>query len=140
MAKLALLLATFALVLFLTDASIYRATITTSTSESEESSCEQQIKEQKNLWHCQKYLEEQTSSRSYNRPGSSRHLDSCCEQLDDLDKKCRCPGLEVAVSKQLEEGELGKEETQEMYEVAEKVMKRCEMEPRGCDLQSRNWA
>ncbi|XWS27893.1 hypothetical protein CRYUN_Cryun25bG0019200 [Craigia yunnanensis] len=52
--------------------------------------------------------------------------------------QCRCPVLKVAVIQQMEEGELGREERQEMFQVAEKVMKKCEMEPR-CDLHSRRW-
>ncbi|XVE80308.1 hypothetical protein DITRI_Ditri14bG0129300 [Diplodiscus trichospermus] len=140
MAKLTLLLATFALVLFLANASIYRTTITVDNDQNRpgrESSCEQQIRQQSYLEHCQRYIEENCSSRSYNRP--SRHLDSCCEQLQNLDRQCRCPGLERAVQKQLEESEFGREEEekQEMYQVAEKLLEKCEVEPRRCQ-QSRD--
>ncbi|XWS09857.1 hypothetical protein CRYUN_Cryun39dG0025500 [Craigia yunnanensis] len=138
--KLALLLATFALVLFLANASIYRTTITLDNVENggrQESSCQQQLKKQKYLKHCREYMEEQCSSSSYNRPDAP--IEACCEQLEKLDKQCRCPGLKQAVQRQMEEGELGREEKQEMFQVAEKVMSKCEMEPRKCEMQSRSW-
>ncbi|XVF03971.1 hypothetical protein REPUB_Repub05bG0040000 [Reevesia pubescens] len=142
MAKLALLLATFALVLFLVNASIYRTTITVDNddeSPGSQSSCQQQIKKQNYLKHCQKYMEEKCSSYNPN----SQHLDSCCEQLEKLDRQCRCPGLKQAVQQQMQEqeqqGQMGSEEMQEMYEVAEKIMKKCDMKPRRCEMQSRSW-
>ncbi|XP_022735060.1 2S sulfur-rich seed storage protein 2-like [Durio zibethinus] len=138
MAKLVLLLATFALVLFLSNASIYRTTITVDSEETrgrQERSCQQQIRKQNYLTHCREYMEEQCSSHS--RPAVS--IEPCCEQLKKLDTQCQCTGLKQAVERLLEEGELGREEQQEMYEVAERVMRKCEMEPRMCDMQSRNW-
>ncbi|EOY12555.1 hypothetical protein QUC31_001875 [Theobroma cacao] len=149
MAKLGLLLATLALVLFLGNASVYHTTVTVDSEEnpwgSKESSCQKQIKKQNYLKHCQEYMEEQSrgsgssSSRErYSRP-VSKHLDSCCQQLEKLDTPCRCPGLKQAVQQQAEEGEFGREELQEMYETVDKIMNKCDVEPGRCNLQPRNW-
>ncbi|XP_039032498.1 2S sulfur-rich seed storage protein 2-like [Hibiscus syriacus] len=126
MAKLALLVATFALAFFVVNASIYR----------HQDSCQQQIREEDNLRYCQRYIENE-SSRRYNR--ADRHLDSCCQQLENLERDCRCDGLEQAVKQQLEEGDWEREEAQELYKVAEKILQRCDNveEPRRCDLPSR---
>ena len=119
-----------------------RTTITLDSAENnvdrKESSCQQQIKKQNNLKHCQKYMEEKCSSCGDNRSGS-KHLDSCCEQLENLDRQCRCPGLKQAVEQQTQEGQMGREEMQEMYQMAEKIMSKCQMEPRKCDMPSRSW-
>ncbi|KAE8675219.1 hypothetical protein F3Y22_tig00111689pilonHSYRG00034 [Hibiscus syriacus] len=125
MAKLALLVATFALAFFVVNASIYR----------HKDSCQQQIREEDNLRYCQRYIENESSSR-YNR--ADRHLESCCQQLENLERDCRCDGLEQAVRQQLEEGDWEREEAQELYKVAEKILQRCDNveEPRRCDLPS----
>ncbi|XP_021288732.1 2S sulfur-rich seed storage protein 2-like [Herrania umbratica] len=147
MAKLGLLLATLALVLFLANASVYHTTITVDSEENprgrEESRCQQQIKKQNYLRHCQEYMEEQSRGsgrgrEDYNRPGS-KHLDSCCQQLEKLDATCRCPGLKRAVQQQTEEGEFGREELQELYRTVDKIMNKCDVEPRRCGFQPRNW-
>ncbi|XVF03972.1 hypothetical protein REPUB_Repub05bG0040100 [Reevesia pubescens] len=131
MAKLAVLLATLALVLFLANASI--TTVTVDSEENPwgqpEDSCQQQIMKQNYLKDCQKYIEEKCSSSSYN----SKHLDSCCEQLERLDRQCRCPGLKQAAMQQMQ-GEMGREEMEEMYQMADKIISKCDMEPRRCNM------
>ncbi|KAL4278739.1 hypothetical protein GQ457_03G023460 [Hibiscus cannabinus] len=130
MAKLALLVATFALVFLVVNASIYRPG---------RSSCERQIRQEDNLRHCQKYLEEESSDSPYNRPG--RYLDSCCQQLENLERECRCEGLQHAVRQQLEEGEWEREEARELFQVAKTLLRKCPNfeEPRRCEMQSRRW-
>ncbi|KAL4278673.1 hypothetical protein GQ457_03G023360 [Hibiscus cannabinus] len=129
MAKLALLVATFALVFLVVNASIYRPG---------RSSCERQIRQEDNLRHCQKYLEEESSDSPYNRPG--RYLDSCCQQLENLERECRCEGLQHAVRQQLEEGEWEREEARELFQVAKTLLRKCPNfeEPRRCEMQSRS--
>ncbi|XVF77623.1 hypothetical protein PTKIN_Ptkin14bG0061000 [Pterospermum kingtungense] len=135
MAKLVLLLATFAIVLFLANASIYRTTITVDndTKGRQESSCQKQIRKQNNLKYCRQYMEER----------SSKHNDvpfkRCCKQLQKLDRQCRCPGLKQAVQMQMEKGAFGSEERQELFELVEEIMSECEVQPRRCEMQSRSW-
>ncbi|XP_017979688.1 PREDICTED: 2S sulfur-rich seed storage protein 2-like [Theobroma cacao] len=69
---------------------------TTITLDSEENTrgrqgtgCPQQIKKQNYLENCQKY------SSCDNR--SKKHLDFCCQQLEKMDRQCRCPGLKQAM-------------------------------------------
>ncbi|GMJ15939.1 seed storage albumin 3 [Hibiscus trionum] len=131
MAKLALLVATLALAFFVVNASIYR-------NHPGRSWCEQQIRREDNLRQCQKYIEEESSDSPYNRPG--RYLDSCCQQLENLERECRCDGLKHAVRQQLEEGEWEREEAGELYQVAQMILRKCNVEePRRCDMPSRRW-
>ncbi|XVE80307.1 hypothetical protein DITRI_Ditri14bG0129200 [Diplodiscus trichospermus] len=116
-----------------------RTTITLNNARGrKEGSCQQQIQKQNYLRHCQKYMEEQCSSRSRENT-SEKHLDSCCEQLENLDRQCRCPGLKQAMQQQMQGGVMGREEMRQMYQVAEKIMSKCEIEPGRCDMQPRNW-
>ncbi|OMP04492.1 hypothetical protein COLO4_09579 [Corchorus olitorius] len=134
MAKLAVLFATFALFLFLANATIH-TTITVDNEDENpwgrpQGSCQQQIKDQDYLNHCQKFMEEQCSGgRCYN-VRSSKHLDSCCEQLEQLDRQCRCQGLKQAFT----QGQTGTQEMREMQQMTEQIMEKCNMEPRSCDF------
>ncbi|KAE8681038.1 Detected protein of unknown function [Hibiscus syriacus] len=146
MAKLAVYLATFALVLFVAHASITTVTVdeedTWRPSRRSQSSCQEQIREQDHLKDCQKYMEEEcscsSSSRRCNRQ-CNRYLDSCCWHLEKMDNQCRCPGLKHAAMQQMK-GQMGREEMQELYEAAEKIMSKCDMQPRRCDFPSRDRA
>ncbi|OMP04493.1 hypothetical protein COLO4_09580 [Corchorus olitorius] len=149
MAKLGLFLATVALALFLANASIYRTSVTVDEnlgwSTSRESSCEEEIEKRYKVWQCQLYLKEKAESPfryKYNPRSESRRLNSCCEQLEELDRKCRCQGLEQAAKQQLKEGQFDQQEQKEMFRVAEGILSKCQMEPRECDMPSgpyRKW-
>ncbi|KAE8680199.1 hypothetical protein F3Y22_tig00111392pilonHSYRG00436 [Hibiscus syriacus] len=139
MAKLAVYLATFVLVLFIAHASITTVTVnedgsTWRPSRQSQSRCQEQIREQDHLQDCQKYMEEQCGGgRSRLNRQCSGYLDSCCWQLEKMDNQCRCPGLKHAAMQQMK-GQMETEEMQELYEAAEKIMSKCDKEPRRCDF------
>ncbi|KAE8704365.1 hypothetical protein F3Y22_tig00110458pilonHSYRG00594 [Hibiscus syriacus] len=135
MAKLAVYLATFALGFFVAHVSITTVAVdeedTWRPSRRSQSSCQEQIREQDHLkCSCS------SSSSRCNRQ-CSRHLDSWCWQLEKLDNQCRCPGLKHAAMQQMK-GQMGREEMQELFEAAEKIMSKCDMQPRRCDFPSRD--
>ncbi|GMJ05140.1 seed storage albumin 3 [Hibiscus trionum] len=139
MAKLAAYLATFALILFVAHASITTVTVDEENPwgrpSRTESGCQEKIRKVDHLQACQKYLEEQLGGSS--RYNKRWNLDSCCQQLEMLDNKCRCPGLRQAM-KQMEMGQMETEDMQEMYEAAERILSKCDMQPRRCDFPSRH--
>ncbi|XVF34077.1 hypothetical protein REPUB_Repub18cG0025800 [Reevesia pubescens] len=85
----------------------------------------------------EKYMEEKCGS-SHDNP--SKHLDSCCEQLEKMDRQCTADAL--LCSRQCSnrcKKDMGRQEMQQMYPMAGKIMSKCEMEPRTCDMPSRSW-
>nr|KJB53642.1 hypothetical protein B456_009G426800 [Gossypium raimondii] len=133
MAKLALLVATFALAFFLVNASIYRTTITLDSYEENRFDA---IRKLHYLERCQWYMQQETGGIStYN----TQLLNSCCDQLQNLDEGSRSTGLKQAVREQLQEGQWESEEAKDMFEVAERELRKCDLEPRRCDMQSRRW-
>ncbi|KAB2032861.1 hypothetical protein ES319_D05G407000v1 [Gossypium barbadense] len=130
MAKLALLVATFALPFFLVNASIYRTTITLDGDE------ENRIRKLHYLERCQWYMQQETGGSS---TCNTQLLNSCCDQLLNLDEGSRSTGLKQAVREQLQEGQWESEEAKDMFEVAERALRKCDLEPRRCDMQSRRW-
>ncbi|KAE8690565.1 hypothetical protein F3Y22_tig00110895pilonHSYRG00846 [Hibiscus syriacus] len=116
MEKLAVYLATFALVLFIAHVSITTVTFdeeenTWRPSRRSQSSCQEQIREQDHLQDCQIH-------------GGT---------LEKLENQCRCPGLKHVAMQQMK-GQMGREEMPELYEAAEKIMSKCDMKPRRCDF------
>ncbi|XP_016683913.1 2S albumin [Gossypium hirsutum] len=122
MAKLALLVATFALPFFLVNASIYRTTITLDGDEENRS----------DAW----YMQQETGGSS---TCNTQLFNSCCDQLQNLDEGSRSTGLKQAVREQLQEGQWESGEAKDMFEVAERALRKCDLEPRRCDMQSRRW-
>ncbi|MBA0848681.1 hypothetical protein Goshw_005547 [Gossypium schwendimanii] len=137
MAKLAVYLATLALILFLANASITSVTV---ESEENRDSCEQQIRKQAHLKHCQKYMEEEWGGEGSDNIAGG-YIDSCCQQLEKMDTQCRCQGLRHATMQQMQQmqEQMGSKQMREiMQKVTKKIMSECEMEPGRCDTPSRN--
>ncbi|KAB2095955.1 hypothetical protein ERO13_A01G075200v2 [Gossypium hirsutum] len=137
MAKLAVYLATLALILFLANASITSVTV---ESEENRDSCEQQIRKQAHLKHCQKYMEEELGGEGSDNIAGG-YIDSCCQQLEKMDTQCRCQGLRHATMQQMQQmqGQMGSKQMREiMQKVTKKIMSECEMEPGRCDTPSRS--
>ncbi|KAH1030299.1 hypothetical protein J1N35_046032 [Gossypium stocksii] len=138
MAKLALLVATFAVAFFLVNASIYR--ITDGDEENwqqhDRRPCQDQIWQQGYLPNCQWYLNEQ-AGRSQGGHGS-RHLNSCCYELQNLRQDCRCQGLKQALGQQLKlQGvHWQSQEAGDMCEAAETALYRCRLDSRRCNMHS----
>ncbi|KAJ0044847.1 2S sulfur-rich seed storage protein 2-like [Pistacia vera] len=144
MAKLTLLLASFALFLLVANASIYRATIEIDEENpsGRQQSCQEQIRRQQQLRHCKMHLMQEVqgqqswASRDIVNP-QQQHLRQCCQQLQDLDNRCRCQGLEQVVKQQQQQGQLRGEEIREVIEIASEIPSRCNIQPReGCDFRS----
>ncbi|MBA0759257.1 hypothetical protein Gotri_022170 [Gossypium trilobum] len=128
MAKLAVYLATLALILFLANASITSVTV---ESEENRDSCEQQIRKQAHLKHCQKYMEEEWGGEGSDNIAGG-YIDSCCQQLEKMDTQCRCQGLRHATMQQMQQmqEQMGSKQMREiMQKVTKKIMSECEMEP-----------
>ncbi|XP_044473104.1 2S albumin seed storage protein-like [Mangifera indica] len=148
MAKLSLLLASFALFLLVANASIYRATIEideeNSSRHHHHQSCQEQIQRQQQLRQCQQHLRQEVQGQQswdlrgiINPQQQQHHLRQCCQQLQELDNRCRCQGLEQVVRQQLQQGQLRGEEIREAMEIASEIPRRCNIQPRqGCDLNS----
>lgn len=133
MAKLALLLATFTLLFLIASASIYRTTVEVDEENPRGQSCQEQFQQQQQLRHCQMFLRQQSQGGAWDN--QQQHLRECCRQLQQLETRCRCPGLEQAVRRQQQQGPFG--EQQEMFETASEIPRMCQMQPlRGCDFRS----
>ncbi|KAK8622955.1 hypothetical protein V6N13_117852 [Hibiscus sabdariffa] len=100
MAKVAVYLATFALILFVAHASITTVTVDEENPwgrpKRPETGCQEQIRRVDHLQACQKYLDEEQCSGSRCRYNRRWNLYSCCQQLEMLDNQYRCPGLRQA--------------------------------------------
>ncbi|GAV60664.1 Tryp_alpha_amyl domain-containing protein [Cephalotus follicularis] len=149
MAKLALLLATFTVLLLVTNASIYRTTIEIDEENPRrgQQSCREQIQRQQHLNDCQQHLvqESQESGSSWGQGRGRRddqqqqHLQRCCEQLQQLDTGCRCQGIQQAVQQAQKQEQLRREEVQELYDVARNLPSMCNLSPRRCEMRSNWW-
>ncbi|ESR65431.1 2S seed storage protein 1 [Citrus sinensis] len=146
--KLILLLSTFALFLLVANSSIYRTTIFIDEENPSQQSCEQQIQQQQQLRQCQMHLRQQVRDRQQEGEdglwGSSlgdnqqqQYLRQCCQQLQQLDNRCRCPGLEQALRSQLQQGQIQGGMLRQAYESASQIPRKCNISPRqGCDFSS----
>ncbi|KAL9441484.1 hypothetical protein AB3S75_020054 [Citrus x aurantiifolia] len=148
--KLTLLLSIFALFLLVANASIYRTTIFIDEENPSQQSCEQQIQQQQQLRQCQMHLRQQVRGRqqegedglcsSLDDNQQQQYLRQCCQQLQQLDNRCRCPGLEQALRSQLQQGQIQGGMLRQAYELASQIPRKCNISPRqGCDFSSPNF-
>ncbi|KAJ4726134.1 2S albumin seed storage protein [Melia azedarach] len=141
MAKLTLLLASFALFLLVANASIYRTTVEIDDENGREQSCQEQIQQQQQLRHCQMYMMQRVRGRQQeswllDNQQQQQHLRQCCQELQQLDTRCRCQGLEQA-ARQGQQQVRGQEMQEELYETASNIPQRCNIQPRqGCQFSS----
>ena len=144
MARLATLAALFATLLLVAHATAFRTTITTvDVDEDIENqqgrrgeSCRQQAQRQQNLNECQRYMREQCQSGSYdgNNQQQQEQFEQCCQQLRQMDERCRCEGLRQAVRQQ--QGEMRGEEMREVMECARDLPNQCRLSPQRCEIRS----
>lgn len=135
MAKLVLLLSAFAVLLLVANASIYRPTVQVDGSSSREQSCQRQIEEQDRFRNCQRYVLQEVlgGGRGNQRPQSLRQ---CCHELQEVDRRFRCPGLEQMVRHQQQQEQLRGEEVEELYETASELPCMCNISPsQGCQFR-----
>ncbi|KAF5728377.1 2S sulfur-rich seed storage protein 2-like [Tripterygium wilfordii] len=141
MAKLIVFLATLAVLLLLTEASIYRTTIEIDEENPRRQTgqCQEQIHRQHSLSHCQDFMRQQMRGRrDDDSQGRREHLEQCCDQLEQLDTQCRCQGLQRAVKEQ-QQGQRRGQQSQEgrrMLDVARDIPSMCNLQPRECQFSS----
>lgn len=135
MAKLILLLATFALFLLLANASIRTTVEINEDNPQGQESCQQQCQQQQQLSHCQMYMRQQ-SQKGGQWDNQQQQLHECCRQMQQMDSRCRCQCLEQALRRQQQQ-QYGGQEMQEMYETASQLPRMCNIQPmRGCDFST----
>uniref|UniRef100_A0A5B7BLZ3 Putative 2S sulfur-rich seed storage protein 2-like isoform X1 n=1 Tax=Davidia involucrata TaxID=16924 RepID=A0A5B7BLZ3_DAVIN len=130
MAKLTTLAATFSLLFVAVMASI---TID-EENPSQSQRCGQQIQSQR-LNACQQYVV-QGSRSIMNQGGWREEFERCCEELEQMDEKCRCDGIRRAVQQQQQQGELQAREMREIVQTAKSLPGLCRMGPRRCDIRA----
>nr|QRM12805.1 2S albumin [Anacardium occidentale] len=136
MAKLLLLLSAFAVLLLVANASIYRATVEVEGDSSRGQSCQRQFEQQDRFRNCQRYLQQEVQwGGRYNQRRES--FRECCQELEEVDRRCRCEGLEQMVRHQQQQEQLKGEEVEELYETASELPRMCNISPsQGCQFRS----
>ncbi|XP_065638191.1 2S sulfur-rich seed storage protein 1-like [Quercus suber] len=125
MAKLSAVAALLAALLLIGNATAYRR-------ESGES-CSEQLQQQQFLNHCQMHLRQQCSNVS-NTSDESKQFQLCCRQLKQMDRGCRCDGLNMMMRELMRE-EQGQQQIQEMMQMAQNLPNQCNMKPRRCEME-----
>ncbi|KAK3199509.1 hypothetical protein Dsin_022924 [Dipteronia sinensis] len=134
MAKLTLLLATFALFLLAANATVYRTSVVINDEESR-SGHQQRCQQQQELSHCKMFLSQRIQGYGPN-PGQQQHIQQCCQQLEQLDTECRCPGLERVTRSQVRQGQLGEQEKRQIIQTAQSIPSMCGMRSMQCDFDT----
>ncbi|XP_031282893.1 2S seed storage protein 5-like [Pistacia vera] len=148
MAKLVLLLSAFAFLLLAANASIYRATVEVEGENlSSGQSCQKQFEEQQKFKHCQMYVQQEVQKSQDGHSLTARInqrqqcFKQCCQELQEVDKKCRCQNLEQMVKRQQQQGQFRGEKLQELYETASELPRMCNISPsQGCQFSSPYWS
>ncbi|POO00443.1 HMW glutenin [Trema orientale] len=145
MAKLSSSAALLAALLLVAHAAAFRTTITTiETSDNygeggSRQECRQQV-QGRDLSHCRMFMMEETSRRGGGGRRDdelvnySQHLDQCCNQLRQINERCRCEGLRMEIERQ--KGQIGREDMREMMRTAENIPSMCRMGPSSCEFES----
>nr|AHG99681.1 2S albumin precursor [Moringa oleifera] len=158
MAKLTLLLATFALLVLLANASIYRTTVELDEEpdDNQQQRCRHQFQSQQRLRACQRVIRrwsqgggpmedvedeigETDEIEEVVEPDQARRpptLQRCCRQLRNVSPFCRCPSLRQAVqSAQQQQGQVGPQQVGHMYRVASRIPAICNPQPMRCPFR-----
>ncbi|KAK4744122.1 hypothetical protein SAY87_010434 [Trapa incisa] len=134
-------------VMFVT-ASAYRTIVTTVVEEEDDSetyqasrregireSCREQIRKQHNLVHCQQVLSR--GSKLIMLAGDETNagqLKDCCQQLRQVEERCRCQGIEKILQVQQKQGKLQGRRLREAIQTGENLPNMCRMSPQSCDI------
>nr|AHG99683.1 2S albumin precursor [Moringa oleifera] len=153
MAKITLLLATFGLLLLLTNASIYRTTVELDeeADENQQQRCRQQFQTHQRLRACQRFIRRRTQGggpldevedevdeieevvEPDQGPGRQPAFQRCCQQLRNISPPCRCPSLRQAVQlTHQQQGQVGPQQVRQMYRVASNIPSMCNLQPMSC--------
>ncbi|KAF8016356.1 hypothetical protein BT93_H1765 [Corymbia citriodora subsp. variegata] len=132
MARLAVAAAVLAL-LFVAASASYRTTITTVEFDEEEgfggstTGCQRRSSQQ--LRQCKQFI---TQGRQ--EEGSQGPLHQCCQQLRQMDQRCRCGGLSQIVQEQHQQGQLQGQELREVIQKAQNLPNMCRLSPQRCEI------
>ncbi|KAL3733588.1 hypothetical protein ACJRO7_023021 [Eucalyptus globulus] len=150
MAKLAILGAILGALLVMSRAvTANRATITTVNVDEPENqgrrggSCYEQVQRQ-GLEHCEQLFEDAMMYGGQGGQGGqgecmsemmqSRHFRPCCQQLRQMDDRCRCEGVRQVVRQQM--GEIRGQGSQGMMRCASNLPNMCGFGPQHCDIRA----
>ncbi|KAJ0044849.1 hypothetical protein Pint_04241 [Pistacia integerrima] len=140
MAKLVILLSAFAVLLLVANASIYRTTVEFEEDSSRGQSCQEQFERQQRFRNCQRYVQQEIQGgRRLSSDVNQRQqcFKQCCQELQEVDRRCRCQNLEQMVRHQQQQRQLRGEEVEELYETASELPRLCNISPsQGCQLSS----
>ncbi|KAJ0046044.1 hypothetical protein Pint_04239 [Pistacia integerrima] len=138
MAKLVVLLSAFALLLLVANASTYRATVEVEEDSSRGQSCQQQFEQQERFRHCQRCVQQEIQGSQGGRWNQRQKcFKQCCQELQEVDRRCRCQNLEQMVRHQQQQGQFRGEDVQELYETASELPSMCNISPsQGCQFRS----
>ncbi|KAL6507730.1 hypothetical protein OROGR_023925 [Orobanche gracilis] len=134
-------------------ATTYTTTVTTTTFEEEgnpgqQQQCQRQL-QGRQFRSCQRYLSSQ-KSRPYteededvlqmmgtgNRGQRQQSLQECCHQLKNVDEQCRCEAIRCTVRQmQQKEGQQQIGESQQVYQKAMDLPRKCNMRPQHCPMK-----
>ncbi|KZV34983.1 2S albumin precursor [Dorcoceras hygrometricum] len=152
MAKnLALTAALVVAMLSLAAANTYTTTITTTIDDIDNPGQQQQCQRQlqgRRFQSCQRYLQQgRQGGRDDSEDGElvlpaesrgeqSESLRQCCDELRQVNERCRCEAIKQAVREQQQEGGGYRgQEFEEVYDRARNLPQRCQMRhPRQCQL------
>nr|POE78327.1 2s albumin [Quercus suber] len=69
-----------------------------------------------------------------NTSDESQQFQLCCRQLKQMDRGCRCDGLNMMMRELMREGQ-GQQEIQKMMQMAQNLPNQCNMKPRRCEME-----
>ncbi|KAI3471819.1 hypothetical protein Pfo_028472 [Paulownia fortunei] len=155
--KVALAVALLVVLVALARATTYTTTVTTTAVDDEANpgqyqECRQQLQGRR-FRSCQRYLsqrsgpyngeeeEEEILEMSTGNPGQQeqqqQYLRECCQQLKDVNEECRCEAIKHAVRQLQQEGGRGQtEQSQQVYQRASSLPRKCNMRPQQCQIRA----
>ncbi|KAL0338635.1 UNVERIFIED_CONTAM: 2S albumin [Sesamum angustifolium] len=146
--KLALAALLLVAMVALASATTYTTTVTTTAIDDEANQQSQQCRRElqgRQFRSCQMYLSQGRSpyggddavlEMSTGNQQSEQSLRECCQQLRNVDERCRCEAIRHAVRQQQQEGGSYQEgQSQQVYQRARDLPRRCNMRPQQCQFR-----
>ncbi|KAM4103002.1 hypothetical protein ACJW30_06G045900 [Castanea mollissima] len=118
---------------------IAHATACKSDDRQGDRECREQLQEQQYLNECQRHLRQQSQSGRVDEDttgfGERQQRKQCCRQLRQMDRDCRCEGLNEMIRRQRDQFQ--GQELREMMQIAENLPNECNLSPHHCDIEMR---
>ncbi|KAF4347552.1 2S seed storage albumin protein-like [Cannabis sativa] len=148
MAKLSSTAALLAALLLVAHAVAFRTTITTVESADDEDNyyyggssvpeCRRQVQRQA-LSQCRMFMREKMmhgGGRFDEIDNYNQHFEQCCNQLRNINERCRCPALKMEIDQQRQMRRSQPGEMRKMMEVAQDLPSMCRMAPQSCHFRT----